>query len=189
MRNNNLISIELQGLDALKQTIGAMLGRCQNIRPLLVEISETMRHEVEDNFQAGGRNPKWPESQRVKKHGGQTLINRGQLVASLQTFVTASSAGVSTNKQYAAIHNFGGSITRHPFSSSVRLRTDAKGNLLRQSTSANLAVFAKSSHKRATTKRYTSSGWTITMPQPEFMKLSDAGMEKINQAAAAFITG
>lgn len=187
MSGNGEIKIEIQGLDQVKRQIETISSRVKNLRPLLVDISEIIHAEVEDNFQAGGRDPKWKPSQRVKKHGGQTLINKAGLLSSIQTFVTDTTAGVATNKKYAAIHNFGGEIKRHPFSMSVRLRQNAKGSLLRQQTNKNLAVFAKSSHKRATVRRYTSSGWTVQMPQREFMKITPSGIEKIELAVTRFI--
>jgi phage gpG-like protein len=183
--------IELQGVENARRIIGEMIASGRNIKPLQVEINGILHDEVEENFQAGGRDPKWPESQRVKKHGGQTLIDSAQLVNSIQEFVSNNSSGLQTNKEHAAIHNFGGEIKRQPYSGSVRLRTDAKGNLLRQGSGlkANLAVFARSSHKRATERSYTSSGYTIRMPQREFMKISPAGVGKIETAATAFLTG
>lgn len=189
MSNNKSISIELQGLDILKPQIGQMISNYGHMEPLFHEISGIMHHEVEENFQAGGRDPHWPESQRAKKHGGQTLIDSGQLVSSIQEFITANSAGVSTNKPYAAIHNFGGPITRKQFNGSVRLRTDAKGGLVRQTGHANLAVFANKRHKRVTSRDFSSDGYTFNMPQREFMKISGQGIATIEMAATRFITG
>lgn len=185
-----MIKTYLQGAEKVKAIIAQMISRGENIKPLQREINAIMHNEVDENFQAGGRDPSWPESKRATKQGGQTLIDSGQLVGSIQEFISGNTSGVSTNKAYAAIHNFGGPITRHPFSMRIKLRTDAKGNLLRQGTEgfkANLAIFAKFSHKRTATRTYTSNGWTINMPQREFMKVSPAGIGKIEAAAAAFL--
>lgn len=187
-----MIKTELQGVENARRIIAAMIAHGRNIEPLQREIAAIMHDEVEENFHAGGRDPKWKVSKRVQKTGGQTLIDSAQLVNSIQEFVSGNSAGVQTNKEYAAIHNFGGPITRKPHSGTVRLRTDAKGNLLRQGATglkANLAVFAKSSHKRAVSKSFTSNGSTWNMPQREFAKVSPAGIGRIEQAAAAFISG
>lgn len=48
-----------------------MLSRYQNIRPLLVSISETMKCEVEDNFQAVVRSPHLRDVEELK----QQLLN------------------------------------------------------------------------------------------------------------------
>lgn len=189
--------VELQGVANLKRRIAAMIERGRNVRPLMAEISEILYDEVMENFAAQGR-PKWQGlAASTKKRYAQkgyslepTLDRRaGGLASSIQTFATASAAGVGTNKTYAAIHNFGGEIKRWPFSSSVRLRTDGKGGLLRQGGSGNLAVFAKRGHKRAVERRFTSAGWTIRMPQREFMKTSPEGLSQIEAAAARFIAG
>lgn len=186
------IKISLQGVENSRRIIREMIARGRNIRPLQWEIAGIMDDEVEENFQAGGRNPQWPESQRVKKHGGQTLIDSAQLRDSIQPFITSNAAGVATNKDYAAIHNFGGPIQRQPHTGNVRLRTDARGNLLRQGSEglkANLAVFARSSHKRAVDRSFSSAGYTIQMPPREYMKVSPGGIGAIEAAAGAFLTG
>lgn len=192
-----LKKIDLQGLDELKRKIGAMITRGNNTTPLMREISGIMYDEVDQNFAAQGR-PKWQDlapstKKRYAKKGYilEPTLNRSSagLFHSIQEFVTAKSAAVGTNKAHAAIHQFGGIIVRHPFSSTVRLRTDAKGNLLRQPGSKNLAVFAKASHKRAETKNFSSQGWRIKMPARPFLSVSDEGIAKIEQASARFITG
>lgn len=187
-----MIKVHLQGVEELKRRLAGMIARGRNLKPLLVDISEIIHSEVDENFQAGGRDPQWPQSKRAMKQGGQTLIDSGQLLASIQSFIGGNSAGVATNKAYAAIHNFGGPITRKPHSSTTRLRTDAKGNLLRQGAAgikANLAVFAKAGHKRTRDYFRFNMGYTTHMPQREFMKISPAGLGKIEAAAAAFLTG
>jgi phage gpG-like protein len=56
-------------------------------------------------------------------------------------------ASIGSNVEYAAIHEFGGVIKRTVKAGSVRLRTDRKGNLLRQKD--NLAIFAKTKGDKA----------------------------------------
>ena len=55
-----------------------------------------------------------------------------------------------TNKgfSYPRLHEFGGTITRVQLAGSVRLRTNARGELLRQGKNGKLAIFAKAGHKR-----------------------------------------
>ncbi|MFZ4857915.1 MAG: phage virion morphogenesis protein [Desulfuromonadaceae bacterium] len=192
------ITIELQGLDAIQQQVGTMISRTSQLKPLLREISEIMMHEVQENFAKMGRNPSWPDLAKSTKRAyakkGYLLEptlerHSAGLLSSIDKFVTTNSAGVATNKKYAAIHNFGGPINRAARSGSVRLRTDARGNILRQNGSDHLAIFAKKSHKRAVSRDFSASGYTITMPQREFMKISPACFAEIEAAAAAFITG
>jgi phage gpG-like protein len=181
MINDKSIGVELQGLELLKTRIGDMLGQCANMEPFFVQVAAIMHGEVEDNFAAGGRDPQWPESQRVKKHGGQTLIDSAQLIGSIQEFVTGESAGVSTNKIYAAAQNFGSDITQYPRSQRLYFRADKKTGVVDNR-------FAKKS--RSNFSQWATSGTrVIHLPQREFMKMSDAGLGKIELAAGAFLTG
>lgn len=199
--SNEPIKIELQGVEELKRRIGAMIAAGENVRPLLEEIAEIMYAEVAANFAAHGRNPHWPDlspstKKRYAKKGYslEPTLDRSSagLFPSIQTFVTAGSAGLSTNKPYAAIHNAGGDINMPSRSGTARLRTDAKGNLLRQGADgleANLAVFARGSHKRAKEVPFTMAGYTIHIPQREYFKVGPEGLPKIESAAARFIMG
>lgn len=81
---------------------------------------------------------------------------------------------VGTAIAYAAIHEFGGTIQRHMQAGVARLRTNAKGELLRQGEGrlANLAVFAKASHKRVREVPYEARDYTIVMPMRSFLRSS-----------------
>ena len=73
-------------------------------------------------------------------------------------------SAIGTNVVYAGIHEFGGVISHAARAGRVRLRTDASGNLLRRGANGRLATFAKSSHKRAVERTFTTSGHDVTMP-------------------------
>src|SRR3546814_20492515 len=75
---------------------------------------------------------------------------------SIVQYWDASSALVGTNVVYARIHQEGGEIQFAPRSGTTRLRTNARGNLLRQGANGNLAVFARDSHTRVRTVRWTT---------------------------------
>lgn len=95
-------------------------NRLENPSPLMRNISQIMLDAVEENFQQQGR-PRWKPlkestKNRRKKQGlwpGKLLQARGSLAASLQAEYTQNSAIVSTNKIYAAIHQFGGKAGRN----------------------------------------------------------------------------
>lgn len=144
-------------------------------RPLMRALAGTLEAETEKNFAAQGR-PKWLGLQpaTLRRRGGtaQILQDTGQLAASIVSSYGRTEARVGSNKPYAAIHQFGGKIERAAYSSWVRLRTNAAGDLLRQGSdgrAARLAVFAKAGHKRARTVRYTTAGHTINMPARPFL--------------------
>ena len=60
----------------------------------------------------------------------------------------------------------------------MRLRTDAKGVLLRQGDEgklAKLAVFARASHKRAVERSYQGKDYTINIPARPVLPVDAAG--------------
>lgn len=101
---------EIQGLEILNVTLGRMLGRVGNMRPILTEIAQKQVSSFQENFIQGGR-PRWEPSIRVKKHGGKTLLLTGHLMKSITVpQVTNTTIAYGSNLPYAAIHQFGGEI-------------------------------------------------------------------------------
>jgi phage virion morphogenesis protein len=86
--------------------------------------------------------------------------------------VSGNTVLVGTNAPYGAAHQFGGTFAHKLKPGKVRLRTDAKGNLLRQGKDGRLAVFAKKSHKRAVERSYDGKDYSVTMPARAFLGIS-----------------
>lgn len=147
-----------------------------DLRPVMREIAGDMLDDVQENFARQGRPLRWKTSKRARKQGGQTLRDTNRLYRSIMARSDATSAMVGTNVRYAAIHHFGGEIKVHPVTDTVRLRTDAKGNLLKR---GNLATFAKASHKRVVTRAAVRMGHTIKMPARPFLTLPDSFERRI----------
>lgn len=150
-----------------------------NLRPVMHDIAEVLASETEANFAAQGR-PRWTalKNPSERRQGGQILQDSGQLAASITTEVSDTEAVIGTNKVYAAIHQFGGKIERGAAGGTVRLRTDAKGQLLRQGDkgrAANLAVFAGAHHKRAVERSYSHEGYDIDMPARPYLPITADG--------------
>ena len=78
-------------------------------------------------------------------------------------------AAWGSNVAYARIHQLGGEINRAPYSTRIRLRTDARGNLARQPGNRNLAVFARDSHKRVRTSWHEVRAYKIRLPARPFL--------------------
>ncbi|WP_034551275.1 phage virion morphogenesis protein [Helicobacter rodentium] len=102
---------ELQGkLEKLSKAL-------ENKTPLLRRVANTLQNVTEESFdkQASPFREKWkPNAPKTlqKKKGNKILIKSGLLSQSFTQKVTGSSAQVGTNKQYAAIHQFGGKAGR-----------------------------------------------------------------------------
>jgi len=73
-------------------------------------------------------------------------------------------SGIGSNVEYAAIHEFGGVIHRKPRAVTVRLKTDAHGNLVRQAGTAHLAIFARKDNKRVREVKATVGAHDINIP-------------------------
>jgi phage gpG-like protein len=74
-------------------------------------------------------------------------------------------SAIGSNVVYAAIHEFGGRITRVATRRKVRHKTDARGNLVKQVGNSHLLVFAKKNAKRARETEVQVKSHEIVMPE------------------------
>lgn len=194
-----MISIDINTGGASTKIADA-IAKLQDGRPLFQRIAGTLEHETEQNFAAQGR-PHWvPLSKatiaaRTKRNNGGSVLkmlqDRSILAASISSdygpdFALIGAGGAA--KSYAAIHQFGGTIDRAPYSTKVRLRTDAKGNLIRQGTEGrqkNLTVFAKDTHKRARESWHAVDAYQITIPARPYLPFTGSGATATLQPEAA----
>ena len=109
-----------------------------------VENQLTISHLI--RMRLTGRGPFPPEQHRLGVVTG--LLRRSVRATPAQLLGKEVRSSIGTNVKYAAVHEFGGTFTRTSKPGSVRLRTDARGELLRQ-PGGRLAIFAKAEHKRA----------------------------------------
>lgn len=162
--------------------------------PVMSLVSALMADAVEENFAAEGR-PKWlglakSTLRRRREDGGtgKILQRSGRLAGSIAQSHDATSARVGTNVVYAAIHQFGGEIQRHPMSGYVRLRKGKNGMIMRQADHPHLAVFAKNGHKSVKIVRWTrSTGWTIKIPARPFFVLAESDSVAIEIEVSAYL--
>ncbi len=96
-------------LDAskLERGLDQLLKNARHPRPMMRAIAAELLSITEDNFAHeswGGK--KWD----LTKRGGKILQKSGQLAASIHTASGNNFARIGTNKPYAAIHQFGGTI-------------------------------------------------------------------------------
>jgi phage gpG-like protein len=104
----------IQGLEELNNVLAGLMERAQHLKPALTEFAVYQVGSFQKNFEEGGR-PAWTPSQRVVKHGGQTLIKSGRLQRSV-TDPEVNDTGIvfGSNLPYARIMQFGGTIERKP---------------------------------------------------------------------------
>ena len=104
----------------LNQVLDKLFEKTSDLRPLMKNIAGIMADSVEENFKQEGR-PEWAKLKdstikvRTQKGywPGKILQMRGELAASITSNYDESSAIVGTNKEYAAIHQFGGNAGRN----------------------------------------------------------------------------
>lgn len=160
---------------------------------MFLEVAGMLEAETEANFEAEGR-PDWvplsiaTKRERLKRNGGSTVLkilqDRGILAASVagdhgDNWAMISAGGAASD--YALIQQVGGTIERAAYSTKTRLRTDQKGNLLRQPKDKRLAVFARDSHKRVQESWSEVGPFSIDVPSrpylPFYGKLESATLQ------------
>lgn len=183
-----MIETRVNGIDPLAKALLRMHALGQRPGPIWGAIGQYGESSTRLRFarQVGPDGQRWKPSKRALKKGGQTLRLKGHLLGSISYRANQSGAEWGSNRVYAGIHQFGGTINKAAFSSTLRLRTGKGGALLRQKSNSNLAVFAKKSHKQAVERRYTVGAHAITMPARPFLGVNaDDGREILRLAEAA----
>jgi len=97
------VKVDLQspGLKMLEE----VAKKAKNLKPLMMKLANLMLSIVRRNFQAGGRPTAWPARRSGGSH--RLLWKTGRLIGSLHAEATENTAEVSTNVEYAAVHQFG----------------------------------------------------------------------------------
>lgn len=194
-----MITVDINDNGA-RRKIGDILDRLADGRPMFQRIAAALEAETEANFAAQGR-PDWAPlaaatiASRLKRNNGgtvlKTLQDRGILASSISSdygpdFALIGAGGAA--RAYAAIHQFGGTIDRAPYSTRVRLRTDAKGNLIRQGDEGSAkgrAVFAKDKHKRARETWAQVDAYQFTIPARPYLPFTGSSANATLQPEAS----
>lgn len=157
----------------LRGVLQDMLARAADLRVPFNAIGPLMVSSSVKNFQAGGRPSPWAPNARStarrKAKAGRTkiLIWSGALYRSITFTVGAQALTWGTNLPYGRIHQEGGTITHPGAEGKVRLRTNARGELMRNARGG--AIFASGSHKRAVERAFTHGAYAINIPARPFL--------------------
>lgn len=181
-----MIKIDFSAGDAGKR-INEAAQQLKDGRSLFRVIAATLEAQTEANFAAQGR-PSWvplsaaTKAERLKRNQGSSVLkilqDRGILAASVSPTYGADFAQIGAGgaaSAYAGIHQFGGTVERPAYSVKTRLRTDAKGTLLRQAAEGkgkNLAVFAKDDHKRVRESWHEVPAYRVQIPARPYLPFS-----------------
>lgn len=132
--------------------------------------------------------PLRPSTIRARRKGkGSGSTKPLQDTVQLRDSVTARMVGpttveIGTAHPFAAVHQLGANIQHAARSLRVRLRTNARGELLRRKDKdgkpTKLAIFAKDSHKRYREVWGTAgNGWTVHIPARPFLPIRPGGAD------------
>lgn len=110
-----LITSAFQSFLVLQLAIARMRQLGDSPRPIYQAIAQYGESSTRIRFQRGvaPSGERWKPSARVLASGGQTLVNKGAhggLLGSITSRSDNASAEWGTNKVYAGIHQFGGTI-------------------------------------------------------------------------------
>ncbi len=186
------VRIRIEGNTQAAQKGLVLLAKAgADLRPAFEDIGAALvrstRQRFEDQVGPDGQGwqPASPGHLLFKQKKGyqmKTLSMRGRLKASIVAKAGATQLVVGTSVVYGAIHQLGGSIKIKGRIGSLRLRTDAKGNLLSQAqlgigpkrmrNADQMKVFAKKSHKRFVELVFAQGAHEVTMPARPFLGMS-----------------
>ncbi|WP_238707760.1 phage virion morphogenesis protein [Comamonas testosteroni] len=168
-----------------------------NTAPLLARIGEYLQDATRDRFktQSGPDGTAWqplqPRYQRRKKQNKDKILTlRGYLRGQIHWQPDGDDAVlVGTNSKYGAIHQFGGDIDRPAYSTKVRLRTTAKGDLMRQKGKQNLAIFARKTQKRVRESWHEVPAHQIKIPARPYLGINAADQEQVHLRVLDWLNG
>jgi phage gpG-like protein len=149
-------TIEVDGLDEVREAIRRLGATPADTAAVRKDIGEEMIKRTHDRFNSGTApdGSKWPESGRVKKSGGQTLLDHGALRDSVHYEPTPDGdLELYTEDIRARVHNEGLTIT------------PKNGEFL---------VFAGEDGKLVFTRE-------VHMPKREFLGFNDDDIEMVSE--------
>lgn len=195
------LRVEDKNMRAMLSNVSA---RLINLQPLFKDFGVHMVRSVATNFQAGGRPTSWPPS---GKSSGKTLIKSGALS---KVVYAATNQGViigtqPQTKDYAAIHQFGGTIRpTHgkylaiPLTPEAR-RTrprDMEGTFVIKSQAGNLLIMQRAVKQigrrlggklRVVVKPQYLLRTEIKIPQRKFLLFQQEDREYLNRKGVKYI--
>lgn len=188
------------GITVKDEKVRQTLQRLQQIdgqtTDLMSQIGESLQESTEKRFKTQTRpdGGKWqslnPIYQKIKHRNKDKILTlRRHLRQSIRYQVQGANAvAIGTNLEYAAIHQLGGEIDMPSRQRTIRHRTTAGGQLLRQSEHKNLAVFAGKRHRRFRETSIMTSAYKVKMHARPFLGLSEQDNTRVNRIIRNWIT-
>lgn len=101
--------VTIQGMVRTQAVLNELLERTEDLSPLMAQLGAYGEESTRNRFetQTGPDGKPWEKSERVKKRGGQTLVDTARLRDSITWRADDNSAEWGTNIVYAGAHQFG----------------------------------------------------------------------------------
>jgi len=178
--------------------LGAIIDRLDDPAPLYRDIAELLLSSTRERFftQTDPNGQGWaPLSQAylksAEKRGSAfpTAIGRlnGYLFGQLTAQSSSQRAEVGSNRIYAAMFQFGGTIFSGQRAGHVRLATDSTGKLIRNKRGG--AVFAKKNSDDFVHRVFATGHYDAVMPGRPFLGISAEDEAGIAAAVEHYISG
>lgn len=155
-----------------RQALRNLMAAGGDLSRPMATISQKLLNSVRKNFREGGRysradsiiggSTKWQDPVDPPSNGS-TLYRSGHLYQSIMPESDSDTATLSTNVEYAALHNFGGERTSY-----------ARSELFTRNRDATTKKFAKGT---TSGKGHTIGEHTVTTPARPFMVVQESDIE------------
>jgi phage virion morphogenesis protein len=172
------LTVHLRELDTIAQRVSSLAAFDKNavLHAVGAEVESQTRRRISTEKTAPDGTP-WPDWSRRyanTRHGGHSLLmNHGDLHDSLQSLVDGDQVETGSNLAYAALHNFGGDVTRKSRTQTLFFRYNARtgevGNRFVKKAKAN---FAQTVHIGES---------QFSMPQRQYLGLSDDNQHDLTE--------
>lgn len=166
---------------AASRRLAVIAERGTDLAPVMREIGTELLQLRSQRFRRGrGVNGvPWKPKQRVIKGRSKPLIFSGQMADGIAVQSDANSVTLGSNRPQAKIHEFGGTITQHPYSRKVLFREVGEAGSGRYQF-----ALKKSKSKRLVSKPVTYGARTINIPARPWLGLDGQDRAAINDVIA-----
>lgn len=168
---------------AFETVFKRLLNGLEDRRDLMRSLAADMHDAVEENFAQQGR-PAWqqwsqPYARLAAKRGQEKILQRkGRLAASIHEASDNDSATVGTNVKYAAIHQYGGTVTIPARSQQAYYKKYKDGRVGHRFVKKSQSNFSK---------WHTLPEYRITMPARPFLALDDSDIRQMGDTLENYL--
>lgn len=175
------VSVRIEGGWAAIKALEGIKEDLTNSYGLWDTVGSALASRISERFQTG-KGPggeKWPPSIRALMENGQTLVKSGDLEKSISWIATDFGVAIGTNREYGAIHQFGGVIHQPARQQVMQFKTHKK-------TGKILPGFRKRGKSNLSMKADVPAH-DVRIPARPFLGIDDGDEEAIKTAVGVWL--